>query len=283
MSAQEYVLSCIDRSPLTEAVCDYSAWIAKKVGVPIKLIHTIEQESEPAVKNLSGAIGLGASEDLLNELTDVEQNHRSLLIKKGALMLEAAKDRVERAGANQVELIQQHGTLTEALVEREQDIRVLVMGIRGKNHDTGVGTQIENIVRALHKRILIVNKNFVKPKKIMLAYDGSDAAVKALDMVASSPLFKGIQCHLVYVENDDTQSETLLMLATDILEKAGLDVTTMKMQGQMEEILANYQVANDIDLMVMGAFGHNKIRKFLLGSFTAKMLEATQKPLLLLR
>ncbi len=283
MSKQEYVLSCIDRSPLSEAVCDYSAWIARKVKVPLKLIHTIDQKSTPAVKNLSGAIGLGASEELLNELTEVEQSHRSLLIKKGQLMLEAAQDRVGRAGVTDIELIQQHGALTEALVEREEDIRVLVMGLRGEGHETGVGTQIESVVRALHKRILLVNKEFSKPKKIMLAYDGSDAAVKALDMVASSPLFANIDCHLVYVENDDTQSETLLMLATDILEKAGINVTTVKVKGQMEEVLANYQAAHELDLTVMGAFSHNRVRDFLLGSFTAKMLAATKHPLLLLR
>jgi nucleotide-binding universal stress UspA family protein len=47
--------------------------------------------------------------------------------------------------------------------------------------------------------------------------------------------------------------------------------------------LANYQVEKNIDLMVMGAFGHSRIREILLGSFTAKMLEKTQRPLLLLR
>ena len=252
--------------------------------MPLKLLHTIEQNTTPSVQNLSGAIGLGASEGLLSELTEVEQNHRSLLVKKGKLMLDAAHDRVSRAGAADVEQIQQHGSLAETLIEREEDIRVLVLGIRGEDHeDKGVGRQIETIVRALHRRILLVNKPFEMPKKIMLAYDGSDAAVKALDMVASSPLFTKIPCHLVYVENDDTQSETLLMLAADILEKAGIDVTAVKIQGQMEEVLAHYQVANDIDMMVMGAFGHNRVRDFLLGSFTAKMLATTKKPLLLLR
>ncbi|MFU8788635.1 MAG: universal stress protein, partial [Methylobacter sp.] len=38
-----------------------------------------------------------------------------------------------------------------------------------------------------------------------------------------------------------------------------------------------------IDMTVMGAFGHTRIRDWLLGSFTVKMLTHSNKPLLLLR
>ncbi len=47
--------------------------------------------------------------------------------------------------------------------------------------------------------------------------------------------------------------------------------------------LASYQAKEGIDLTVMGAYSHHRIRDVLLGSFTAKMLSKTQKPLLLLR
>ena len=43
------------------------------------------------------------------------------------------------------------------------------------------------------------------------------------------------------------------------------------------------QIENDIELTLMGAFSHNRFRDLLLGSFTAKMLAATNRPLLLLR
>ncbi|PKM01288.1 MAG: universal stress protein UspA, partial [Gammaproteobacteria bacterium HGW-Gammaproteobacteria-7] len=40
---------------------------------------------------------------------------------------------------------------------------------------------------------------------------------------------------------------------------------------------------HDIDLTLMGAFSHSRIRGFLVGSFTAKMMAKTQRPLQLLR
>ena len=284
---QRFVLSCIDGSSYGEAVCDYACWIAKTVDAPLKFLHTIEHSKSPAVADLTGAIGLGASEDLLNELTEVEQNRSRLLIEKGNLMLKAAKQKATEAGVTEIEIRQRHGSLSESLVELEDQIRVLVVGIRGEQHDTdqaGVGAQLETTIRSLHKPILVVNKAFETPKKIMLAYDGSDAANKALSMVASSPLFKGIPCHLVHVSDGDEQGvDKLLANAEKTLSDAGITVSSIKLNGEIDQALSRYQSEHNIDLTVMGAFSHNRVRDFLLGSFTAKMLENTQKPLLLLR
>ncbi|MDP5776249.1 universal stress protein, partial [Pseudomonas aeruginosa] len=44
-----------------------------------------------------------------------------------------------------------------------------------------------------------------------------------------------------------------------------------------------YQNEHAIDLLVMGAYGHSRIRQFLVGSTTTSMLRSTTSPLLLLR
>lgn len=281
-----YVLSVIDSSPYSESVCDYSNWIAKTVGAPLKFIQTIEHRNVLPVADLSGAIGLGASEGLLNELTEAEQNRSRLLLKKGSIMLKAAKQKAIDAGVTDVEKIQQHGNLAEALVERENDIRVLVVGIRDQNPENleaSFDTKLETIIRALHKPILVVNKEFETPDNIMLAYDGSTAAKKALDMVSTSPLFKELTCHLVHVVDDIDADDQILAEAATKLEAAGLNVISVKLSGKTGDELIKYRTEKNIDLTVMGAFSHNRLRNFLLGSFTAKMMENTKRPLLLLR
>ncbi len=278
------ILACIDGSSGSESVCDYASWIASNVARPLKLMHTIENNPNAAVSDYSGAIGLGSQQELLNELTEVEQNRASLLIKKGQLMLNAAKQHIEeKTDVDSIETYQHHGSLAESLIELEDDIRVMVIGIRGKQHEQqneGIGHQLESVIRAMHKPILVVNKEFSQPQKAMLAYDGSVTCKKALAMVASSRLFKNIPCHLVHVGND---GEALLAEAENVLQDVGIDVTCVQLDGPADEVLANYQLENDIDLTLMGAFSHNRFRDFLLGSFTAKMLAATNRPLLLLR
>jgi len=285
--AGTYVLSCIDGSRHTQSVCDYSHWIANKINAPLKLLHTVEHRDTPAVADLSGAIGLGASEDLLNELAEAEKNPSRFLIQKDNDMLQPAKQNALAAGSEQVDVAQKHGGLAEALIDMEDQIRVLVVGIAGEEHDrddAGVGAQLESTIRSLHKPILVVNRPFSIPIKIMLAYNGSAAANKALDMVAASPLFKGIPCHVVYVSDSETQAQQILAPAVKKLEAAGIEALAVTLSdAHIEEALSSYQAQENIDLTLMGAFSHSRVRDFLMGSFTAKMLAMTNKPLLLLR
>ena len=280
---QKVVLACIDGSSVTEAVCDYSSWIANTVSAPLKLLHTIEQAEAPVVSDYSGAIGLGSSEDLLNDLTNVEQQRRGLLIKQGQLMLDAAKQRVQESGIETPLVRQMHGSLSSSLIELEEQIRAVVVGIRGESHETvddGIGNQLEAVIRALHRPILVVNRAFTQPETVMLAYDGSESCNKALRLIASSPLFKNVVCHIVHVGSN---ADKLLSEAAKVLEDASIKVKTAQLTGTVEEVLAQYQGDMDIDLMMMGAFSHHRFRDLLLGSFTTKMLAATNRPLLLLR
>ena len=83
--------------------------------------------------------------------------------------------------------------MVESLIELENDIRVLVIGVRGKVHENQpdkIGARLKSIIRSLHKPILVVNAEFKVPERIMIAYDGSNAEDKAIDIVATSPLYK---------------------------------------------------------------------------------------------
>jgi len=282
------VLACIDGSILSEAVCDYAAWIAQRVDAPLKLLHAIDHHPETAATlDLSGNIGLGSQEHLLEELTAVEQQHSKLRLQQGKLLLQAAKDRVIQAGIANPDTNQRHGSLVESLVELEESIRVLVIGIRGKVHENRpdkIGAKLESIIRSLHKPILVVNEAFKAPQSIMIAYDGSKAADKAIDMVATSPLYKGLTCHLVYVSKDATATEQLLQPFADKLTNAGgIEVISKILLGKPDQLLCEYQDKHAIDMVVMGAFSHTRLHDLLLGSFTARMLTTTKKPLLLLR
>lgn len=282
---ENQVLACIDGSRYTGAVCDYAAWISRRTGAPLKLLHNLEQRPTPVASDLTGAIGLGARETLLVELTEIEEQRSRLMLEQGKVMLESARERVVKAGIESPMVKQRHGSLTESLIDCEHEIRVLVLGIRGEEHasdDNHLGAHLEAI-RALHRPILVVNAEFKAPEKVMLAYDGSTASSKALDMLAQSPLFKGIPVHLVTVGENPDRAETLQQAAKETLQRAGHDVTAVTLDGKPSVELCRYQTENGIDLTLMGAFSHMRLRELVLGSVTVKVLLGSQKPLLLLR
>lgn len=280
------VLACIDGSAISDAVADYAAWISRCVNAPVKLLHNIEHADAPSV-NLSGKLGVDERDELLVELTEIEARRSKIYREQGKLMLEAATTRMLAAGVIEPESLQRHGSLIDSLIEMEDEIRVLVLGIRGEGHENQervIGAQLEPVIRAMHRPILVVNKSFdAAPRRLMLAYDGSEASRKGLDMVTMSPLYKELECHLVQVGNNSSNDQRILEEGMATLRQAGLNVSGENLSGDIETALLDYQQRHQIDLIVMGAFGHGRLRELLFGSTTLKMLSTAGIPLLLLR
>ena len=285
MSDKNIVLACIDGSALTQAVCDYAAWIAQRINIPLKLLHTIDHHHEKSTStDLSGNIGLDTQEHLLQDM--VEQEHSKMRLQQGKAILNEAKERVIQAGITEPLTRLQHGSLLDALADIEQDIRVLVIGARGKQHENQeneVGAKIDSLIRSLHRPILVAYEAFKAPEQIMIAYDGSEAADKAIDMVATSLLYKGLVCHLVCVSKKDNAEMLLEQAASKLRAASDIKIITASLQGEAEKELCAYQTTHNIDMTIMGAFSHTRLHDIVLGSFTHKMLLKTKKPLLLLR
>jgi nucleotide-binding universal stress UspA family protein len=283
---QAHVFAAIDHSPMCQSATDYASWIAKTVEAPLTLLHNLEHAEPPAKSDFTGSIGLGSREHLLEELADIEAKRNKLLLEQGKALLLGAEVRASSRGAKLCQKLQRHGSLSETLVELEEQIRVLVLGVRGQGHtddSSALGHQIESIIRSLHKPVLVVNKAYAKPEKLMLAYDGSTASTKALDWLVSSPLYKDMTCHVVHVCDNQAKGEQVLKHAEDKLTQASISCISRVITGSPLEELISYQASESIDLMVMGSFGHSRLREMVLGSLTLKLLTRSSIPLLLLR
>lgn len=280
------VMACIDGSPQAAAVCDCAAWASRKLDAPLTLLHVLDQHQYPAAGNLSGIIGLGSREYLLEELAALDEKRSKLALEEGRMMLDAARQRAITAGVAQPDVRQRHGDLVESLRELESDIRLLVIGKQGEDSGTDtalIGSHLESVIRTLHRPILVTPTGFTAPDSVMLAFDGSATTRKGVEMIASSPLFKGVPIHLVMVGADTGDSRALLESARDALVAAGFEVQIAIRAGEVEPTLHAYQAEHSIGLLVMGAYGHSRIRQFLVGSTTTNMLRTTTTPLLLLR
>jgi nucleotide-binding universal stress UspA family protein len=79
------------------------------------------------------------------------------------------------------------------------------------------------------------------------------------------------------------KDERLMVAANKPKRAGGIELVTVKLEGQPEHALCEYQARQAIDLTIMGAFRHTRLHGLLLGSFTVKMLTKSKGPLLLLR
>lgn len=282
------VLACVDQSRYADHVTDAAAWAALRLGAPLELLHVIDRHdgAAPATDH-SGTIGVNAQENLLNQLTEDEASVAVREREKGRVFLNRLRLRAQASGVAGPDMRQRHGSLVETLTEQQAGVRLVVMGRRGESSSTtlrDLGRNVERVVRAMDRPILTVTDNFAPPSQVLIAFDGGSAARHAVDMVASSPLFKGIPCHLVMVGKEGrSEASKQLQVAQSVLMASGIDTVAAQVAGDPETALARYIEEQRIDMLVMGAYTHSPLRSLFMGSRTSGLLRAAKVPTLLLR
>ncbi|MGQ7300502.1 universal stress protein [Marinobacter nauticus] len=280
------IVACIDGSRAAPAVCDFAAWASRHMDTPLMLLHVLDEERYPAEPDLAGSIGLGSREQLLDELADLDRKRSKLALEHGHHMLDEAEARVKAAGIGETVKRQRHDNLAEALTALEKETRLFVMGLHGESssdRDVHIGSQLETVIRSVHHPILLVPDEYSEPKSAMVAFDGSATAFKGIEMIAASPVLRGMPLHLVMVGADTADRWEQLKKAEKMLEGLGVEITLAIRAGDVEPTLHAYQEEHSIDILVMGAYGHSRIRQFLVGSTTTTMLKTAHKPLVILR
>ncbi|MEK9500251.1 universal stress protein [Gaopeijia maritima] len=283
------VLACIDESRYAEGVCDYARWSAGQMDAPLSLLHVIPHPPGGVVdasSNLTGAIGFGARKRLLEELAELDARRSRVAVEQGRHLLAAALERLAGEDLPSIETRQRHGELVDALVALEPETRMFVVGKRGTESEGEhghLGSHLEQIIRALHRPVLIAQQTFAPPRRMLFAHDGSETARRGVQMVARSPLFRGVPCHVVSAGSDPSRYQPALDEAAEVFGKAGFEVTTAVVPGEPQTALPRYLEEHDVDLLIMGAYGHSRVHRFFLGSTTTEMLERCTVSLMVLR
>ncbi len=279
------IIALVDGSLYSESVCDHAAWAAGRMGAEVVLLHVIGRRAARR-GDLSGAIGLGARTKLMRELAELDEKQARLSLKRGRAILEDGAARIRAAGVERVEAVLRHGDLVEelALLEREADL--IVIGKRGEAADFAklhLGSNLERVVRASARPVLVAARAFRPVARFTLAFDGGPSAVRALEHIAESLVFRGLECHLLTIGEETPDLREMLEGAEAMLREAGFEVEAEIVPGQPEKVICEQTKAQATDLLVMGAYGHSRIRSMIIGSTTTAMVQGCQLPVLLFR
>jgi nucleotide-binding universal stress UspA family protein len=236
-------------------------------------------------KDRSGAIGMDAQEELLIRLATEDGVRTKAAREQGRVFLNRLRERALAKGVGSVDVRQRRGELEETLVQQENDVHLLVLGRRGEAAEAThrlIGRNVERVVRALHKPILAVTERFKEPRRVMIAFDGGIVTRRGVEMVAATPLFRGLPIHLLMSGNENHVPKQFEW-AKDTLESAGFEVIASLIPGEAESVIAKTVIDQSIDLLIMGAYSHSPWRTFLFGSKTADLFSLVTIPTLLLR
>lgn len=281
----QQTIACLDGSQVSRAVCDAASWCAHRLETPLLLLNAIERDPYGAA-DLTGQLGFGARTELLQALADADATRSRVALAHGRAVLSEAQRYAEVSFDGQVTTLQRHSPLLDALTELSDATRLVVMGRQGDAHpgvEGRLGVHVEHVARGLKQPLLMIRDNFRVPEHVMLAYDGSPTAEQAAQRMIGSPLFTGLAIHVVMVGEQTSERERVVQTCVNRFEDAGFDVRGAQVEGEVAAAICAYQTAHAIGLTVMGAYGHSRVRHWLLGSHTSELLRVSTTPVLLLR
>jgi nucleotide-binding universal stress UspA family protein len=162
---------------------------------------------------------------------------------------------------------------------------LVIVGQRDGQEPTGLDAP-EEVVLGCGRPVLIVPNGF-GPRRIgghvLIAWNGSREAMRAVqDALPLMALCDGATVLLVNPEEDadvDLQSELI-----DHLARHGLKAfpeTTRAATGVIADAVLDRAAQLNADVIVMGAFGHSRLRETILGGMTRDMLFHAGRPLLM--
>lgn len=137
---------------------------------------------------------------------------------------------------------------------------------------------MERIVRASRVPVFVASRAFKPINKMLVAFDGSASARRAIGRMAQSPVFEGLEITVLHAQNAHGPIGARMDEAV-----AGLTAVPRVVRGEPDEVLGSTVASDGFDLLVMGAYGHSRIRSLIIGSTTTAMVQAATIPVLLYR
>ena len=281
------ILAAIDDSAYAASVCDHAAWFAKSAGYAIELVHVINRVSnQDADHDLSGSIGIDARSNLLDELSELDKQMAKVGKERGRTLLQNAKQRIQESGIDAVTTTLRHDRLSDTISELESQANAIVIGKRGKSADFAskhVGSNLERVARSSNVPLFVASRAFKPIKKALIAFDGGTSSSRAIDELVNNPGFNDVSLELLFVGSPSETMGKMLNVACSRLSEAGYTVSSSTSAGTVEKVIAEHVADNNIDMLLMGAYGHSRIRHLLIGSTTTEMMRTCLVPVMLFR
>ncbi len=276
------ILIPTDGSEYGKTAIAYGIMIAKRLDAGLTGLHVVDVRllQGPLFTDISGSVGLPPYQEFLPAI-------ESTLEAKAESILKEFRDQCQAAGI-QPETKKVTGVIDEAIIEEGRKCcDWILLAQRGEHFHIGsgaiLGSTAQAVVRRSGKPVLVTPGTFREIESMALAYDGSVPSHNALKLAAELSERASWPLSVVVVTDDQALGTKISQKAEDFLSSLKIDHTTLILKGKEDKTLLNFIREGSVELIVMGAYGHNRFRQLLLGSTTSCVIRKSTIPVLLTR
>jgi len=264
---------------------EYGIYIARKLDASLIGLYVLDVNliQGPMLTDISGSIGMPPYDGFFDAI-------ETALNEKADCILKDFQERCQKSGVN-VEVKKTIGRISPIIIEEAQNADLILMAKKGEHFHLKegglLGSVAEAVVRDSGKPVLVTPENFVEIESMALAYDGSDSALKALELSLELSKKAVWPITVVIITSDAKKADTLSAQIEEMNEKDSsapmADCETIILSGKDQDEIIKFIKEGSVELMVMGAYGHNRLRELFLGSTTSHVIRKSPIPVLLTR
>jgi nucleotide-binding universal stress UspA family protein len=269
------ILLGLDGSDYAQAAIEYACQLALSHNATITGVAIIDQ---PGIQSSSGPMPIGGAH---YEVQLEEQQLKETEEKAKAILDDFA--RICEARQVNAVLHADTGRPFSEIIEESKFHDFIVMGKRTffeYDSNETYGT-LEQVLKNGLTPVLAVPDSVLKIEKVLVAYDNSIPASKAVHMFLLLGIWKACDITLLTANNDAAAAQELLGNLGCFFESYGIKPNLVTQSGDPEAAVKSHIAENDIDMLVMGAYGRKSVRKFFVGSVTQHLIQETKIPLFL--
>lgn len=274
------ILVPVDASPYAEASARYAARIAAKAGAELVGLHVVDGKilNGPLLRDVTFMADAFQGFEYAEEV-------RRALEEKGRRVLARFEKLCGEIGIP-CRTALETGIVPEAIAEAAKRCDLVVMGKRGENREQEtpfLGSVVEAAVRLCSRAVIVVPEADRKIERILVAYDGSKNANRAIAMLTDLAGLGNFEILVLTVADPGDPVAAMMEEGVAFLRDRGLPSRGVLRSGEPVERIVDACAELDADILVMGAYGQSRFRQFLLGSTTTQAVRRVGVPVLLYR
>lgn len=261
-----HILVPLDNSSFSAAAGQVAMQIA--ASQPSRLtalrVVNVRPRSGNILEDLPGTIGFEPA-IVSPEVAQERDNEATALVVDWAQ--EARARGLEANGVVEV------GIVSQIIRDHAERADLVVMGLRGETEERFPrqgGQLLGWLTPRIDTPVMWVTPGVTELTSVVVGYDGSDSAARAIRLIRRFIVPLGIPVHAVYVSSDGSGGEILDTLAEELPEsKLHLHVVV---GNKPHEALVKKAEALSAELVVLGFKGNNALKDALFGTTTEHIL-----------
>lgn len=272
------ILVTVDDTPSAVAARGLAVALARQCGAQVRGVTALDvsdlEHAEP--------VPIGGVQYAYDRL-----QHRKKLADERRARITELPDEFRRSLAN--EGMDAHCSLMEAnvrdgLLRMIETCDLVVTGRDAEFHlepVEGLTPLVHHVVAKGCRPVVVTGPEWVEKGPVLVAYDGSPPAAKALQVAALMRIFGPSRARILSIGREQSAAQSVAERAGSFLAMHGVetDLEAVATSESPAEILLRRASETGARLLVMGAFGHRGVREILFGSTTRHLFDNAPVPL----